>query len=112
MFRLLKVLLVLAVLALVVDRVADHVAEQTAAGELQRSQGLASEPDVSITGFPFLNQFASGHYERVIVTAEDVLVGTADTSLTAGSPRARSSRSSARPSGPRSRSSRESPPTR
>lgn len=82
MFRLLKVLLVLAALALVVDRVADHVAEQTAAGELQRSQGLASEPDVSITGFPFLNQFASGHYERVIVTAEDVRVGTADTSLT------------------------------
>ena len=43
---------------------------------------LEREPDVSITGFPFLNQFASGRYERVIVTAEDVRVGTADTSLT------------------------------
>ena len=82
MFRLLKFLLVLAVLALVVDRGADYVAEQAAAGELQRSQGLEREPDVSITGFPFLNQFASGRYERVIVTAEDVRVGTADTSLT------------------------------
>ena len=82
MFRLLKVLLVLAVVALVVDRGADYVAEQAAAGELQRSQGLEREPDVSITGFPFLNQFASGRYERVIVTAEDVRVGTADTSLT------------------------------
>jgi len=81
-FRLLKVLLVLAVVALVVDRGADYVAEQAAAGELQRSQGLEREPDVSITGFPFLNQFASGRYERVIVTAEDVRVGTADTSLT------------------------------
>ena len=58
------------------------MAEQAAAGELQRSQGLEREPDVSITGFPFLNQFASGRYERVIVTAEDVRVGTADTSLT------------------------------
>ncbi len=82
MFRLLKVMLVLAVVALVVDRGADYVAEQAAAGELQRSQGLEREPDVSITGFPFLNQFASGRYERVIVTAEDVRVGTADTSLT------------------------------
>ena len=83
MFRLLlKVLLVLAVLALVVDRGADYVAEQAAAGELQRSQGLEREPDVSITGFPFLNQFASGRYERVIVTADDVRVGTSDTSLT------------------------------
>ena len=82
MFRLLKVLLVLAVLALVVDRGADYVAEQAAAGELQRSQGLEREPDVSITGFPFLNQFASGRYEHVIVTADDVRVGTADTSLT------------------------------
>jgi len=81
-FRLLKVMLVLAVVALVVDRGADYVAEQAAAGELQRSQGLEREPDVSITGFPFLNQFASGRYERVIVTAEDVRVGTADTSLT------------------------------
>ena len=82
MFRLLKVLLVLAVLALVVDRGADYLAEQAAAGELQRSQGLEREPDVSITGFPFLNQFASGQYKRVIVTADDVRVGTADTSLT------------------------------
>ena len=82
MFRLLKVLLVLAVIALVVDRVADYVAEQAAAGELQRSQGLERKPDVSITGFPFLNQFASGHYEQVIVTADDVRVGAADTSLT------------------------------
>ena len=70
------------VLALVVDRVADYVAEQAAAGELQRSQGLESKPDVSITGFPFLNQFASGHYEQVIVTADDVRVGAADASLT------------------------------
>ena len=82
MFRLLKVLLVLAAVALVVDRVADFVAEQAAAGELQRSQGLEGKPDVSITGFPFLNQFASGHYEQVIVTADDVRVGAADTSLT------------------------------
>ena len=40
MFRLLKFLLVLAVLALVVDRGADYVAEQAAAGELPRAQGL------------------------------------------------------------------------
>ncbi len=81
MFRLLKLLLVLAVLALVVDRGADYVAEQAAAGELQRSQGLQREPGVSIAGFPFLNQFASGRYDRVIVTAQDVRVGASDTSL-------------------------------
>ena len=82
MFRLLKLLLVLAVLALVVDRGGDYLAEQAAAGELQRSQGLQREPDVSITGFPFLNQFASGRYDRVVVTAQDVRAGTSDMSLT------------------------------
>jgi hypothetical protein len=80
-FRLLKLLLVLALLALALDRGGDYVAEQAAAGELQRSQGLQREPDVSITGFPFLDQFASGRYDRVIVTAQDVRVGTSDTSL-------------------------------
>jgi hypothetical protein len=79
--RLLKLLLVLALLALALDRGGDYVAEQAAGGELQRSQGLQREPDVSITGFPFLNQFASGRYDRVIVTAQDVRVGTSDTSL-------------------------------
>lgn len=79
--KLLWTLVLLAVLLVVVDRVADFVAERTAADRLQASQRLDSRPDVSIGGFPFLTQFANGRYEDVSADAHDVPVGTSRNAL-------------------------------
>ncbi|MCG7210333.1 LmeA family phospholipid-binding protein [Streptomyces arenae] len=68
---LLIVVVILGILFVVVDRVAVHFAESEAAGKLKTTQDLASNPDVSIKGFPFLTQVASG-------TLDDVEVGIKD----------------------------------
>jgi hypothetical protein len=72
----------LALLAVVADRVGDYVAERTAANELQSSQRLDSRPDVDIAGFPFLTQFADGRYDHVTASAHDLPVGTSPNALT------------------------------
>ncbi|MET9087264.1 DUF2993 domain-containing protein [Streptomyces sp. NPDC004237] len=73
--RALRILLitvvVLGVLFVVVDRVAVYFAEGQAADKLKTTEGLASTPDVSIKGFPFLTQVADG-------TLDDVEVGIKD----------------------------------
>jgi hypothetical protein len=74
---LLIVVVVLGVLFVVVDRVAVHFAEGEAAGKLKTTEGLASTPDVSINGFPFLTQVASG-------TLDDVEIGIKDYDATTG----------------------------
>ncbi|MEV7322516.1 DUF2993 domain-containing protein [Streptomyces sp. NPDC093970] len=71
------VVVVLGVLFVVVDRVAVHFAEGEAAGKLKTSENLASTPDVSIEGFPFLTQVAGG-------TLDDVRVGIKDYDATTG----------------------------
>lgn len=68
---LLIVVVVLGVLFVVVDRVAVHFAEGEAAGKLKTTEGLASDPDVSINGFPFLTQVASGTLDDVEVSIKD-----------------------------------------
>ncbi|WP_316774355.1 LmeA family phospholipid-binding protein [Streptomyces sasae] len=68
---LLIVVVVLGVLFVVVDRVAAHFAEGEAAGKLKTTEGLASDPDVSINGFPFLTQVASGTLDDVEVSIKD-----------------------------------------
>ncbi|GGN25549.1 LmeA family phospholipid-binding protein [Streptomyces fuscichromogenes] len=79
--RALRILLitvvVLGVLFVIVDRVAVHFAEGEAAGKLKTTENLASTPDVSIEGFPFLTQVASG-------TLDDVKVGIKDYDATTG----------------------------
>ena len=65
----------LLVLLLIADRVGDAVAERVAGDTLQSSQHLAHRPDVDIAGFPFLNQLATGHYDKITVTAKDVPLG-------------------------------------
>ncbi|MEP6814602.1 MAG: DUF2993 domain-containing protein [Marmoricola sp.] len=80
--KLLGFVVVLAVLLVVVDRVAVFAAERVAADRLQSSQGLAATPDVAIAGFPFLNQFAAGRYEHVSATAKDVRLGSSTDALT------------------------------
>lgn len=72
MSRLIKVLVVLALLLLGLDRGGDYLAEQAAAKELQRSTSLRTQPDVAIDGFPFLTQFLSRRYQHVELTAADV----------------------------------------
>ena len=61
---LLIVLMVLVGLAVVADRIALGVAEDRAASALQTSQDLTHKPDVTVEGFPFLTQLASGELRR------------------------------------------------
>jgi hypothetical protein len=69
---LIKIVVVLALLLLGVDRGGDYLAEQAAAKELQRSVNLPTQPDVAIDGFPFLPQFLKRRYQHVELTAADV----------------------------------------
>jgi hypothetical protein len=63
--RLLVLVVVLAALAVVADRVAVSVAERKVATQLQSQGHLAGPPQVDITGFPFLTQAARGRYSDV-----------------------------------------------
>ncbi|MEV6838540.1 DUF2993 domain-containing protein [Streptomyces sp. NPDC051133] len=74
---LLVLVVILGVLFVIVDRVAVHFAEGEAADKLKASQNLASTPDVSIKGFPFLTQVAGG-------SLDDVQVGIKDYEATTG----------------------------
>lgn len=76
------VVLVLVGLLVVADRVAVAVAESAAATTLQRSQNLPQRPSVSIGGFPFLTQLATGDYSSVTVRATDVPIRSGSTQLT------------------------------
>ncbi|ANP55895.1 hypothetical protein J2Z21_007821 [Streptomyces griseochromogenes] len=79
--RALRIILILVVilggLFVIVDRVAVHFAESEAADKLKATQNLASTPDVSIKGFPFLTQVAGG-------SLDDVEVGIKDYQATTG----------------------------
>lgn len=67
--RALRILLIVAVvlglLFVVVDRVAVRFAEDQAADRLRTTENLASTPEVSINGFPFLTQVVSGELEDI-----------------------------------------------
>ncbi|MET7572715.1 DUF2993 domain-containing protein [Streptomyces sp. NPDC005492] len=62
---LLIVVVVLGILFVVVDRVAVYFAEDEAASKVKTTENLATTPDVSIKGFPFLTQVASGELDDV-----------------------------------------------
>jgi hypothetical protein len=74
--RLLRVLIVLAVLAVaglyVADRIAAHAAADRIATAVQSDAKLADRPRVSVKGFPFLTQALKGRYDRIEVTATDL----------------------------------------
>ncbi|WP_128379852.1 DUF2993 domain-containing protein [Streptomyces cavernae] len=82
--RALRILLILAVilggLFVIADRVAVGFAEDEAADRLRISEGLSSTPSVSINGFPFLTQVASGELDEVKVGIKDYEASTAGTS--------------------------------
>ena len=76
MGKLLVLLLVLAVLAVVADRVAVRVVEQTVASRVQAAGALPAPPEVEVRGVPFLTQALRGRYDDVLVRAQDVPAGT------------------------------------
>ncbi|MER7378659.1 LmeA family phospholipid-binding protein [Streptomyces lanatus] len=61
------VVIVLGGLFVLADRLAVGFAEDEVAGKLQTRENLAETPDVSIKGFPFLTQVASGALDDVEV---------------------------------------------
>jgi hypothetical protein len=62
-------LLVLVGVLVAADRIAAGVAGARIASRVRTSEGLATTPDVSIRGFPFLTQVVTGHYGDISVTA-------------------------------------------
>ncbi|KES07632.1 hypothetical protein BU52_09205 [Streptomyces toyocaensis] len=72
--RALRILLIVVVILggifVIVDRVAVNLAESEAADRLKATENLASTPDVSIKGFPFLTQVADGTLDQVQVGIE------------------------------------------
>lgn len=65
------VVLVLVGLAIGGDRVANAIAENQMADQIQQS-GLSVKPSVDITGFPFLTQLAGHEFHHVIISASNV----------------------------------------
>lgn len=68
---LLIVTIVLGGLFVIADRVAVGFAEDETADRLRANEGLATTPDVSIKGFPFLTQVAGGELDEVEVGIKD-----------------------------------------
>jgi len=65
MRKLLIVVVVLVGLLIAADRVAAVVADHEIADRVQSSYNLPSKPSVSVRGFPFLTQVASGNYDQI-----------------------------------------------
>jgi LmeA-like phospholipid-binding len=65
------VLIVLVVLFVVSDRVANSVAENRMASQIQSSMGLSGKPDVNIEGFPFWTQLLAHDFNTVHITASN-----------------------------------------
>ncbi|GJF23571.1 MULTISPECIES: DUF2993 domain-containing protein [Streptomyces] len=80
--RALRILLVVVVilggLFVIADRIAVNFAEDQAADKLRTTENLASTPDVSINGFPFLTQLAGGELDEVEVGIHDYEATTGD----------------------------------
>lgn len=75
MRRLLALVIVVVGLLVAVDRVALLAAEREVGKRIQREQALATRPDVSIHGFPFLTQVVGGRYDDVTLTVRDLRRG-------------------------------------
>lgn len=75
LITLFVLLLVLAGVLVVADRLAVGIAERAIAEqaerELTRQQITSSQPDVSVHGFPFLTQVAGGRYESITIKVRD-----------------------------------------
>ncbi len=65
MRRLMIALVVLAALAVVGDRVAEHVAEGQVATLVEEREGLSESPNVEFVGFPFVTQVLGNDLQEV-----------------------------------------------
>ncbi|MGC9500413.1 DUF2993 domain-containing protein [Streptomyces sp. WG7] len=78
--RALRILLIVVVilggLFVIADRLAVNFAEGEAADQLRSTENLASAPDVSINGFPFLTQVVGGELDDVEVGIDDYEAST------------------------------------
>lgn len=72
MRRLLLTVVVLGALLLAGDRLAAVYAAHLVAETVRGTEGLSSEPDVAIHGFPFLTQLFGGRYDDVEITVRDM----------------------------------------
>ncbi|MFE4996665.1 DUF2993 domain-containing protein [Streptomyces mirabilis] len=78
--RALRIILIVTVilggLFVIADRVAVGFAENKAADRIKSTEGLASTPDVSIEGFPFLTQVVGGELDDVKIGIKDYEAST------------------------------------
>ncbi|MGW3035736.1 LmeA family phospholipid-binding protein [Streptomyces sp. NPDC001178] len=84
---LLIVVVVLGGLFVIADRVAVHFAENEAADKVKTTENLATTPDVSIKGFPFLTQAASGELDDVEIGIKDYEADTGTATNGNGGPK-------------------------
>ncbi|MET8132183.1 DUF2993 domain-containing protein [Streptomyces sp. NPDC005251] len=86
--RALRITLILAIvlggLFVLADRVAVGFAEDEAAGRIKSTEGLATTPDVSIGGFPFLTQVVGGELDDVKIDIKSYEASTGGTGSSAG----------------------------
>jgi hypothetical protein len=84
--RALRILLVVVVilggLFVLADRLAVNFAEGEVADKLKAHEGLATTPDVSIKGFPFLTQVVGGSLDDVEIGIKDYEAATGTSSRT------------------------------
>lgn len=74
-------LLVLGGLFVAADRIAVQLAENEAAGQIQRSQDLNEKPSVSIQGFPFLTQVVDRRLDEVEAELDGITAETTGLAL-------------------------------
>jgi hypothetical protein len=70
-------LLVILVLLVVGDRVANALAENQIASQFQSSLALSGKPHVSIQGFPFLTQLVAKDFNTVDISASNEVINSA-----------------------------------
>jgi hypothetical protein len=77
--RLLMAVVVLALIAVAADRVAEGFAEGKVASVVQDQQNLATEPNVEFAGFPFLTQVFANDLHQVTLSLPAVDAQAGDT---------------------------------
>lgn len=75
MRKFLIALVILVVLLIVLDRAGLAIAEREIGSRVQTAYGLPQRPGVSISGFPFLTQVVSGHYQEIDVSIATATAG-------------------------------------
>ena len=73
-FMVVFTVIVLAILLVIGDRVANAIAENEMASQFV-SNGFPTKPNVSIEGFPFLTQLAAKDFKKVDISASNVPAG-------------------------------------